>query len=90
MIFAMEQLQEEVWVNIGYGEFSSLEDAMAETAEFANNLVVPLDELRVRAEDEIPEGVLKNCKCGGRLMFTADCRTICETCHTVIEIGEDS
>lgn len=90
MIFSMEQLQEEVWVNIGYGEFTSLEDAMDDTAEFAENLEVPLEELRVRACDEIPEGILRSCKCGGRLRFTADCRTICETCHTVIEIGEDS
>lgn len=90
MIFSMEQLQDEVWVNIGYGEFNSLEDAMEDTNGFAENMEVPLEELRVRACDEIPSGILRSCKCGGHLKFTADCRTICVECHTITPIGEDS
>ena len=89
MIFSMEQLQNEVWVNIGFGEFSSLEDAMADTAEFAENMGLSLDTLRVKAEGKIPEGALAQCTCGGLMKFTADCRTICQTCFKVTNIGEN-
>ena len=89
MIFSMEQSQSCVWINVGYGEFTSLGDALEDTAQFSKNMEIPLAELRVRVCDEIPKGVLRTCECSGRLLFTADCKTICETCQTITDIGGD-
>lgn len=89
MLFEMEQLQDGVWINVGFGNFTSLEDAMSDTAEFSENMEIPLDCLRVKPMDRMPKEELVQCICGGYLQFTADCRTICETCFKVTEIGEN-
>ncbi len=89
MIFSLEQRQDGEWVNVAYGEFSTLNDALKELLWMTKVFGVSKDELRIRTIDEIPEDDVKHCPCGGMVMWTVNKDCWCADCGKTYPIGSE-
>ena len=89
MNFSLEQKQDEEWVNVAYGEFTTLNDALDEMKWGAKVFDVPLDELRLTPIDEIPEYDVRHCPCGGMVRWTKNQTCWCADCGKTYSIGDE-
>lgn len=88
MILEMQQLREGEWINIAYGVFDDIHEALQECNELAKLFKIPISELRVKIIDKIPEEDLRYCTCGSEIKFTMDGRCICVACNKIYGILE--
>jgi hypothetical protein len=89
MNFSLEQKQDEGWVNVAYGEFATLNEALDEMKWGARVFDVPLDELRLTPIAEIPEHDVRHCPCGGMVQWTKDQNCWCSVCGKTYSIGSE-
>ena len=89
MIFSLEQRQDGEWVNVAYGEFDTLNDALDEMKWSVEIFNVSLDELRITPIDKLPEDDVKHCPCGGMVQWTVNKNCWCPDCGTTYPIGSE-
>ena len=82
----MEQKQETGWVNVGYGEFESFEEAQEDGKAIAQSFEIPWEEMRVRSVKEIPVEELEICSCGFPLVFSSEREKVyCQRCEEFLD-----
>ena len=89
MIFSLEQKQDGEWVNVAYGEFDTLNDALDEMKWGAQVFNVSLDELRITPIAEIPEDDVTHCSCGGMVRWTINKECWCAACGKTYSIEDE-
>ena len=89
MIFSLEQKQDDEWVNVAYGEFDTLNNALDEMKWGSQVFDVPLDELRITPIEVIPTEDVRHCPCGGMVQWTVNKTCWCADCGETYEIGDE-
>ena len=84
--FSLEQKQRDGWASLGYGTFENWDTANQEALEIAKTYDIPIDEIRVRAVEEIPASELRKCDlCSGLVVFTSEMKYYCRKCNLYFE-----